>query len=275
MRAMPTEESSPRIVHAPDGVPLAVFSTGAGPPLLLLHGAMSDHRRWRITPLLSSSLTVHAMDRRGRGASGDSVDWSLDHEVDDVIAVVEALASAADTPVDMLGHSLGGLLALRAAARTDRIARLVLYEPAVDEPAADPELLDRMWSLLAQDRRDDLVELMMREVVLMPDAEIAAIRAQPTWPSRVAAAHTVPREMGVALKADPDELAAVRQPTLLLVGGDSPGPMQDETRALAQSLHNVTMVTLAGQQHIADQIAPEEFTRHVLAFLVGEPWRGR
>ena len=262
------DDPAPRVVVAPDGVPIAVFATGAGPPLLLVHGAMSDHRRWRITALLAPFLTVHAMDRRGRGASGDAPEWSLEHEVDDVVAVADALASQSGATVDVLGHSLGGLLALRAAARTESIGRLVLYEPSVDEPAAPPDVLRRMSELLAQDRREDLVVLVMREVVLMPEAEVAAIRAMPSWPSRVAAAHTLPRELGVALTVDPAEVMAVRQPTLLLVGGDSPQPVRDENRVLAEALDAVTVVELAGQQHIADQLDPEGFARHLLRFLV-------
>lgn len=70
------------------------------------------------------------MDRRGRGGSTDGQFWTPDHEVEDVVAVVEALAHEVAMPVDVLGHSFGGYLALRAAARTDHVRRLVLYEPA-------------------------------------------------------------------------------------------------------------------------------------------------
>jgi pimeloyl-ACP methyl ester carboxylesterase len=54
----------------------ATGQTGSGPSLLLVHGVMSDHRRWRIIPLLEPSFTMHALDRRGRGESGDASAWS-------------------------------------------------------------------------------------------------------------------------------------------------------------------------------------------------------
>lgn len=107
--------SGPRQVSSPDGTSIAVWSTGTGPPLLLVHGSMSDHRRWRITEFLDGHRTVHAMDRRGRGGSTDGPAWSLGREIEDVVAVIDTLADEAGLPVDVLGHSLGGYFALHAA----------------------------------------------------------------------------------------------------------------------------------------------------------------
>lgn len=256
-----------RSVASQDGVRIAYWSSGDGPPLLLVHGAMSDHRRWRIVPQLAEHRTVHAMDRRGRGGSGDGPEWSLDREVDDVVTLVEALADEAGHPVDLLGHSLGGLLALRAAARTGAVHRLVLYEPAVDEPAQDAQLLDRMRALLDAGRPDDVVVLMMREVVLMPAHEIEAMQAMPTWHTRVEAAPTLPRELATDLVADPTEVAAVTAPTLVMRGSDSPAPVRDACTRLAAALPSATTVAISGQQHVADQLVPDLFARLVLDFL--------
>jgi pimeloyl-ACP methyl ester carboxylesterase len=137
-------QTMPRHVKSADGTAIAYWSSGTGPPLVLVHGAMSDHQRWRITPWLEPYHTVHAVDRRGRGGSGDGPDWSLEREVEDVIAVIEAVAAESGLPVDLLGHSLGGVLALRAAGRTDRVRRLVVYEAPVNEPPQPADLLDRM-----------------------------------------------------------------------------------------------------------------------------------
>ena len=53
---------------------------------------------------LRSRVTVHAIDRRGRGASGDSPDYRLEREYEDVAAVVDALAAASGERVDLYGH---------------------------------------------------------------------------------------------------------------------------------------------------------------------------
>jgi pimeloyl-ACP methyl ester carboxylesterase len=260
-------------VRSADGTSIAVWSAGSGPPLLLVHGAMSDHRRWRITPLLEPHRTVHAMDRRGRGGSGDAPEWSLEREVEDVVAVVETLADGSGSSVDLLGHSLGGLLALRAAGATGRVRRLVVYEPSVDEAALPPDLVDRMRGLLAANRRDEVVLMTMREVVLMPEEEIAAMVRLPSWPTRVAAAHTLPRELSVPLHWDPAEAARVTAPTLVLVGGDSPEFIQAEVRLVADALPDCRIAVIHGQQHVADQFVPDLFARLVLDFLLGPAGR--
>src|SRR5437870_4029728 len=67
------------------------------------------------------------MDRRGRGLSQDGGTYSLAREVEDVLAVVEAL----DPPVHVVGISYGGLPALEAAARSDRLAAVAIFEPPI------------------------------------------------------------------------------------------------------------------------------------------------
>jgi pimeloyl-ACP methyl ester carboxylesterase len=264
-----TQQQTPRHAVSADGTPIAYWSSGSGPPMLLVHGGMSDHRRWRIPPYLEPDRTVHVMDRRGRGESGDGPDWSLDQEVHDVVAVVEQIAGDAGMPVDLLGHSLGGLLALRAAARTRQVRRLVLYEPAVSEPPQPPELLDRMGDLIDAGQSDEAVTLMMREVVHMPEHEIAALQSQPSWPARVATAPTLPRELGVWLVWNPqEEAAAVTVPTLVLVGGDSPEDIRGAALTVADALPASRVVVLEGQQHVADQFIPEQFAALVRDFLL-------
>jgi pimeloyl-ACP methyl ester carboxylesterase len=262
-------EPPPRYVSSRDGTPIACWSAGSGPPLLLVHGAMSDHSRWRIRSRLEPYRTVHVMDRRGRGLSGDGAEWSVDLEVDDVVAVIEALSEDAAAPVDVLGHSFGGALCLRAAARSRSIGRLVLYEPALNEPPVPAPVLQRMDALLAEGRLEETVQLMMREIVLIPESEIAVLMAQPTWPARVATATTLPREVANLITWRPEEGAVVLVPTLLIQGADSPSFVQEATKMIASSLPDARVVVLEGQQHVADQIVPGVFAGVVLDFLLG------
>jgi Alpha/beta hydrolase family len=87
----------------------------------LVHGAPADHTRWRpLLPYLEPYVTVHALDRRGRGASGDAPEYRLEREFEDVAAVVDAVA-ASGQPVDVYGHSHGGMVAFGAAALTPNV----------------------------------------------------------------------------------------------------------------------------------------------------------
>lgn len=265
---MSYETSGPRHVQSPDGTSIAVWSSGEGPPLLLVHGSMSDHQRWRITDYLVPHRRVHAMDRRGRGGSGDGADWSLEREVEDVVAVVDTLADESSALVDVLGHSFGGYLSLRAAARTSRMRRLTVYEPAIVETAQPAELVARMQDAVDAGGYEDAVEMMVREVLHMPEEEIAALKQLPSWPSRVATAPTLPREESTPLVIGDDELAAVQIPTLIIQGGDSPKFLRDAVGTVADRVVGAQVVTLEGHQHVADQVDPEMFANVVLDFLL-------
>jgi pimeloyl-ACP methyl ester carboxylesterase len=271
-----TAEATVTRVASRDGTEIGWWTSGEGPPLVLVHGAVADHTRWRpLLPYLEAHATVHAMDRRGRGASGDAPGWEVAREFEDVAAVVDAVAAASGSPVDVYGHSFGGLCAFGAALLTDGIGRLVLYE---GWPPVRPEVYElppavggRLDALLARRDHEALVETMLREVVRMPEAEIAALRAQPSWPARVAAAPTVVREVRAfpGLAFDPGQAARITVPALLLVGADSRDPSAAEVGTVAAALPDARVQVLEGQQHVADALAPELVARHLLAFLGG------
>jgi pimeloyl-ACP methyl ester carboxylesterase len=269
-----TTEATTRQVTSRDGTKIAYWTSGEGPPLVLVHGASADHTRWQpLLPYLEPHATVHALDRRGRGASGDGPAYDLAREFEDVAAVVDAVAEASGSLVDLYGHSFGGLCAFGAATLTANLGRLVLYEgwPPVDPNARrlPPGLGERLDALLAEADHDAVVETMFREVVLMPEAEVAALRAQPSWPARVAAAPAIARELRAIPEVpfDPQQAARITVPTLLLTGSISDDPFAADTGTVAATLPDARAVVLEGQQHVADILAPALVAAHLLAFL--------
>lgn len=106
-------------------IDLAVHDYGGdGPDLLLLHGGADNLETWRdFAALLRPSFHSIAYDARGHGQSPTPNEASLDEMVDDVISVAETL----DRPL-LVGHSMGGVNALLAAAQTDRFAGVVALD---------------------------------------------------------------------------------------------------------------------------------------------------
>lgn len=254
-----------------DGTPIAYWHSGDGPALALAHGTTADHTRWEtVLPLLEPHRSVHAMDRRGRCASGDAARYAIEEEAFDVAAVVDAIADATGGPVDVLGHSHGAICALEASLLTTGMRRLVLYEPPVTA-TTPPGWLDRLDDLLAQGRREDVVVTMLVELAGLTPEELALSRADPSWPGRVAAAHTVVREVRAveAYRFEPARFRFLAVPTLLLDGGESPPFMRAATAAVVEGLPGARVVTLAGQAHVAQLTAPELFCSAVLDFLDG------
>ncbi len=268
------EETVTRVVSR-DGTEIAYWTSGDGPALLLVHGTTADHTRWRpLLPYLEPHATVHAMDRRGRGGSGDAPEYDLAREFEDVAAVIDAVAAASGSAVDVLGHSFGGTCAFGAAALTPNIRKLVLYEgwppPNPDASALfPPGVEERMEALLAAGKREAALETMFREVVRMPEEEFTVYRALPAWQARIAAAHTITREIRAELGMPFDAATAANivAPTLLLVGGDSPDVIKSDYETVAAALPDVRTTILEGQQHIAIDLIPEAFAKHVIAFL--------
>lgn len=270
----------PRYVESPDGSQIAVFTSGAGPSLLLVHGAAADHTTFRVVgPMFAEHYTVHAVDRRGRGASTDTLPYAIEREFEDVAAIAAAIATEDGQEVDVLGHSYGGRCALGAALLTGAIRRVVSYEGAPTPPGGrygDPTVLADLEALDSAGRPDDLLAAFMGRVVGMDDAALARYRADPVWPLRVAAAHTIPRELaaeGRSPAAGLDALGAVRQPVLQLVGGESRPEFGAATRALDARLRDGRIVTVAGAQHAAHHTHPAEVVRVVSGFLEAPPPR--
>jgi pimeloyl-ACP methyl ester carboxylesterase len=269
-----TDEPTGMRVVSRDGTPIACWTSGQGPPLVVVHGTPADHTRWRpLLPYLEPHVTVHAMDRRGRGASGEGPAYELAREYEDVAAVVDAVAAASGAPVDLYGHSHGGIVAFGAATLTSRIRRLVLYEgwpvPNPEVYALPPGLEDRMDALLAAGDRDAVVETLFRELELLSDEDMQAFKTAPSWPGRVAAAHTITREVRAETGArlDPGLAGRIAVPVLLLTGEHSADPSKADIEAVAAALPDARIVVLQGQEHVADVLVPDVFAEEVLAFL--------
>jgi pimeloyl-ACP methyl ester carboxylesterase len=250
------------VVGSADGTPIAVFTSGVGPPLVLVHGATADHTTFRVVgPILAHDFTVHAIDRRGRGASGDAPAYAIEREYEDVAAV--AAGAGSRSPVAVFGHSYGGRCALGAALLTETIGRVISYEGAPAPPGASyhPAGIEaRLRERLAAGDQDGALALFLTEVVGMPAADLTAYRADPVWPVRAAAAGTILRELEAETdpEASLDRLGAVRQPVLQLLGGDSLPVFRQATMALDERLADGRILVIEGARHAAHHTHPDE-----------------
>ena len=128
-------------VNARDGVPLAFDVRGAGEPtLVFLHGWACDRGYWREQlDVFAKDHRVVSLDFAGHGESGAGRRaWSIDGLASDLVMVVEALDLRR---VVLVGHSMGGSVALAAAPRLrDRLVGIVgadmMHDPKM-VPTAD------------------------------------------------------------------------------------------------------------------------------------------
>jgi len=136
MRYLRTEAGSPRLGNsARHGVPQSGSQTSPRPPLILLHGLLGYSFSWRFAmPALAPYATVYAPDMMGAGFSDRpaGIDHSMRGTAKRVLEFAERLGISS---FDLLGTSLGGAVAMMAAAecmKADsslRVQRLVLVAP--------------------------------------------------------------------------------------------------------------------------------------------------
>jgi pimeloyl-ACP methyl ester carboxylesterase len=252
-------------VSSADGTRIGYRRSGEGPPLVLVHGTTGAHWSFRfLVPTLVDRFTVYALDRRGRGESGDRSDYAIEHEFEDVAAVVDSI----DEPASLLGHSYGATVALGAALVAGNLHKLVLYEAAPGMSVVPSEDLERIEDLVARDEREEALVHALRVFGLTPD-ELEQIRASPTWSARVAAAHTVAREVRAeeTCRFDPARFRELATPVLLLLGEESPDWGREGTDRIRAIVPDARVAILRGQGHGAIMTAPELVAQEVARFL--------
>src|SRR5258708_21572404 len=115
-----------RTVISQDGTPIAFDQSGEGPPIILVVGAFNTSSTGApLAAQLSKHFTVFNYDRRGRGASGDTVPYAIEREIEDV----DALITEAGESASVFGYSSGAILALMSAARSLPLPKLPVYDP--------------------------------------------------------------------------------------------------------------------------------------------------
>jgi pimeloyl-ACP methyl ester carboxylesterase len=265
--------SNVSFVKSKDGTRIAVECMGKGPGLLIVHGGTGDRSRWKpLLPLFASHFTVCAMDRRGHGESEAGSNYNLGRESEDVAAVVNSRSA----PVFVLGHSIGGVWALEAAFLTNKISKLVLYEPPLQD-LDHSDVADRMETMIhtgkSQAGREQALVTFLREIVMVSPEGITAMKSQPSWPDRVSGIDIQIREIRALSKYsfDAKRIRTLAVPTLLLTGSKTASPqLKQAIDSLMNSLPRRTLVVFEGQEHNAMDKIPREFAETVTNFLRGQ-----
>ena len=190
-------------------------------------------------------------------------------ECEDVAAVAADLAAGAGEPVDVFGHSIGGVVVLGAAAIGAPLRRLALYEPP-GPPAVNAGWLSRLRALMAAGTPGPAVASFLVEVVGLTREEVLALRDAPPGPDDVlaVASRTLVGEGEALAAVDLANLAGrVRQPVLLMCGPAGPAWAAQTVGALAEALPQAEVVELAGEGHEGVDTAAAAVAGHLVRFF--------
>jgi pimeloyl-ACP methyl ester carboxylesterase len=267
------EEARGEVLEATsaDGTRIAYERVGTGPALVLVDGAMCarDFGPAReVAAVLKDRYTVYFYDRRGRGASGNTLPYAPEREYEDLAAVV---AATGEVPC-VMGQSSGAGLALRAAAAGVPMRALATYEaPYVGlRPGKDGEPKDYLAdlnALIASGKRGQAAGYFMVQMVGAPWFVPIMMRMMPkVWRHLEEIAPTIPYDAEVMwpFEAPVGELANIEVPTLVLCGGKAAPEMSAAQEKIAATVPGSEHAVLAGQTH---QVSPAVLTPALDAFF--------
>ena len=247
--------TSMQTVTSHDGTPIAYDTTGAGPFLIVVNGALSYRKSEGIEELataLAQNFTVLTFDRRGRGESGDTKPYTADREIEDIAALIDNAGGSAY----LYGSSSGAALALRAAEKLGpgKVKKLAMYEPpygAVDEAGFMAER-DTISRLVSAGKPGDAVLVFMQNRGTPPD-QLDAMKQSPAWNDFVKMGPTLLYDFDVMQDGQVPEAIArkISIPVMILTGEKSPAFMHTTATRLAAIIPGSTHKTLPGQTHQA------------------------
>ena len=253
-----------------NGLEIAYERVGAGPPLVLAHGAAEDHRVWRPQlDALADELTVIAWDEPGTGASSDLPEgFGLDDYADSLAAVIEA---ATPQPAHVAGLSWGGTVVQQLYHRHPHlVAGLILVDTYAgwkgslppEEVRARVEGARRMLAAGPEDFDPALPGLFANG----PPAAYAALLEEVADSVRPG---TLATQLGVMAETDlSGRLGSIAVPTLLLWGElDARSPLT-VAHAFARSIPGSELVVIPGCGHVSQLEAPERVTAELRRFCL-------
>lgn len=246
-------------VTSNDGTTIAYDRYGEGPALILVAGALGFRKfktTVRFAELLSERCTVINYDRRGRGDSDEAGPFSVEREVEDIAALIEAAGGRAS----LFGASSGGALALRAAGAGIGVERAFVYEvpffPDPNDKVPSADYGQRLDELVAAGDRMGAAKHFMRSAIGIPAPVVALMGLLPMFKQFAASGLTLPYDWAAigahnasGQPLDPDEWSSVSAPIMVAYGSKTTSALRKGSEALSRVLPDARLKSVEGQTH--------------------------
>jgi pimeloyl-ACP methyl ester carboxylesterase len=254
------KENAMQHVTSKDGTTLVYDRIGAGPAVVIVGGVVGDRSQQAgLAQLLAEHFTVYNFDRRGHGESGDTPPYTVEREVEDIAAILDAAGGSAF----VYGTSGCAALSLEAAARglSPKMKKLAVWEPPYilegSRPPVPQDYKEQLAQLLREGRKGDMIELFLTKAVGMPAEFVAPMRQSPFWAAQEAFAPTLVYDAILMSNGDfsmpKERIAKATVETLVIDGGTTPW-LSHTAQVVAETLPHAHRHTIAGQPHnVADE----------------------
>jgi pimeloyl-ACP methyl ester carboxylesterase len=266
-----------QVAISADGTEIVGRVRGQGPPLVLVHGAYGDGEvaYEALVPYLADRFTCYTPSTRGRGLSGDNPDHSPPRLQEDVTAFVDSIGET----VCLVGWSGSGAWVLGAAADSDSVAAVAIYEPVVIGVGGEGDVarfsaaLQQVGAAAADGRILDAVHAFPPGFCTTD--EIAAREGTPFYEQWTGGIPGLLRFLEHDMSyegprsTDPEALGQVTVPVLLLRGEQTllSTFFADVERYLAQHVVDAEARELPGVGHFAPLLEPEPLAKELTSFF--------
>ncbi|MCD9025998.1 alpha/beta fold hydrolase [Cohnella silvisoli] len=251
------------------GTTIAYEEAGSGHPIVLLHGYCGSHRYWdEAMPLLAAQGRVIAPDLRGHGASSASEGvYTMEQLADDLAALLDELKLSR---VNLIGHSLGGYIALAFADKyPERLLALGLAHSTSfpDGEAAQANRLKAADTIRTKGIAafvDDLIPKLFADSSRTDKPEL--LRKAKEIGYETSADGAVGCALGMRERPDRGYVLEKLDLPILLLAGQLDGVIPPEKRFPVSKI-NVTAITLEGVAHMGMMEDPQAFAGAIGTFL--------
>jgi lipase len=254
-----------------------VWERGGARRVLALHCSLAHSGAWSGLAERIMGVSVMALDLPGHGNSGDWDGLEDFHALTTRVVVSMVESGGSGEPVDLIGHSLGGTVALRIALeRPDLVRSLVLVEPVIFAAAKG----DAVYApILAE-------HLSVALLIAKGDRAKAAALFHARWGAGGSFVNLSPRQQNaitarihlIAVQSDvllddtagllrPGGLESIMVPVLMVEGSDSPPIIHAVQRALCARLPSVTRLIVPGAGHMVPITHPDAVARLIQIHL--------
>lgn len=241
-------------VKSKDGTTLAYDVYGKGAPVIFITGAICSRNFFPVkadAKIFAKEFSLYNYDRRGGGDSGDNPPYSIEKEIEDI----EALIDAAGGSAYVYGHSSGAVLALEAALRLpNKVRKIILCDASyVFDEAEKKEyaaLQDEVSGLLASGKHKEALQRFLLGIG-MPKLFAFFLPIMPGWKRMKALAPTLKYDMLLTQDFFPRERAAsLNAEVHILCGEKNTEKMKGVANGLAEAIPKSRITILSDQDHM-------------------------
>lgn len=246
-------------------------SRGSGHPLIIIHGLFGSLDNWRtMSRKLSDPYQVFTVDLRNHGGSPHSAEFSCALMAEDL---GEFMHDHAISPAHLLGHSMGGKVAMQfALEHPGHVNKLVVVDIA---PRAYPPVHNDIFEVLSSIRPERFTsrnevrpeiekgigdravsEFLLKNLVMSETGKLQ-------WKMNLA----VLRENYHEIISAPQWEGVFDKPALFIKGGNSDYIRPEDTGMIRKWFTHAEIATIPGAGHWVHAQAPDVFEKLVRDFL--------